>query len=49
MLLVLIKATDVCTLDSRIDMQGMGALSILLFMLVLTVAMSWGLFYLARR
>ncbi len=28
---------------------GMGALVTLLFMLVLTVAMSWGLFYLARR
>ncbi len=28
---------------------GMGALITLLFMLVLTVAMSWGLFYLARR
>jgi len=28
---------------------GMGALATLLFMLVLTVAMSWGLFYLARR
>jgi len=28
---------------------GMGALLTLLFMLVLTLAMSWGLFYLARR
>ncbi|MFQ5886040.1 MAG: hypothetical protein ACE5II_02270 [Anaerolineae bacterium] len=28
---------------------GMGALSILLFTLVLTVPMVWGLFYLARR
>ncbi len=28
---------------------GMGALITLLFMVVLTVAMSWGLFYLARR
>jgi len=51
MVLIAFSSLALISLENPLALvgAGMGALAALLFMLVLTVAMGWGLFYLARR